>query len=136
MTEITNCERLAYQNKIDELVKQASDAITKNHTKNAVFKYRAQVRKAIEDGTLTLRPEEDFKGGQAFSGKAGICDEIYTYFRVNKHDFEPRVDKAAIKKDLDKFKEDAHTLKMQLTVKSKEDFVPLYDAFSKKVKAL
>ena len=94
------------------------------------------MRNAIESGALELRPEEDFVGGQYFSGKCDVYDSIMTYFRINVHDFEVKVDKTALKAELQKVKDARDDIKKLYDVKSYEDIVELVKAFEKKVKSL
>lgn len=122
--------------KMNKAVELAEKKLTAKYTKKAKYTYRKQVRNAIESGALELRPEEDFVGGQYFSGKCDVYDSIMTYFRINVHDFEVKVDKIALKAELQKVKDARDDIKKLYDVKSYEDIVELVKAFEKKVKSL
>lgn len=122
--------------KLNKAVELAEKKLTAKYTKKAKYTYRKQVRNAIESGALELRPEEDFVGGQYFSGKCDVYDSIMTYFRINVHDFEVKVDKAALKAELQKFKDARDDIKKVYDVKSYEDIAELVKAFEKRVKSL
>lgn len=122
--------------KLNKAVELAEKKLTAKYTKKAKYTYRKQVRNAIESGALELRPEEDFAGGQYFSGKCDVYDSILTYFRINVHDFEVKVDKAALKSELQKLKDARDDIKKLYGVKSYEDIAELVKGFEKKVKSL
>ena len=96
MTEMTPIRKEEMNCKMNKAVELAEKKLTAKYTKKAKYTYRKQVRNAIESGALELRPEEDFVGGQYFSGKCDVYDSIMTYFRINVHDFEVKVNKTGL----------------------------------------
>lgn len=136
MSEMTPIRKEEMNCKMNKAVELAEKKLTEKYTKKAKYTYRKQVRNAIESGALELRPEEDFVGGQYFSGKCDVYDSILTYFRINVHDFEVKVDKAAIRSELQKFKDARDDIKKLYDVKSYEDIVEMVKAFEKRVKSL
>lgn len=136
MTEMTAIRKEEMNCKLNKAVDLAEKKLTAKYTKKAKYTFRKQVRNAIESGALELRPEEDFVGGQYFSGKCDVYDSIMTYFRINVHDFEVKVDKAALKAELQKIKDARDDIKKVYDVKSYEDIVEMVKAFEKRVKSL
>lgn len=136
MTEMTAIRKEEMNCKLNKAVDLAEKKLTAKYTKKAKYTYRKQVRNAIESGALELRPEEDFVGGQYFSGKCDVYDSIMTYFRINVHDFEVKVDKTALKAELQKIKDARDDIKKVYDVKSYEDIAEMVKAFEKRVKSL